>query len=692
MPIFRCVSQSFQEKIDSLTTQLAQEKRAKKQVDLLNEIAYAYRRTSPDSVLLFAEEAYRIGAKIKYKKGTAVAFKNKGIAHYKLGSPSDTAIHFYEQSIQFAKEIGEYYTWVASRNNIALIHIYDLNYNLAIECFLEALDIYERHLVDPTQLLALIYGNLGFSYHKLDQNKKALMYYERCFELADELDLPLIYSIYLDEQVRTKMALNLYEEAIEDIKRVLPIQDELGDWESKTEALLNYAEIELTHKKYTSAFSHAQEAYQISKKNGFPINNARSLLKMTESLVGQGKIEEGLRLAKKARSIGESSEALIIEAEAFKILHKLYSDQKHYDSAYMYSLKYLAAEKQIIEARNAEITADIEAKSNIRQREREIEMLQHQKANQHLMMLLAIGTSILFLALLIQAIRLYVSKTRTATILNEKNIALESANLELREAEEALNQKNEELNKYIDSNMQLENFAYLASHDLREPITNVLGFSDYLIKNYSGHMDEMGKRCLSFIKDSSKRMEYLTTDLLTYAIIGKDKNFEKISCECILKEVLQDLSTSIVENQAVVSHSQLPEIVGIPTEVRMLFQNLISNAIKYKKPDVQPKIHISGFPSGRYVQFSIEDNGIGISGDFHEKVFMMFKRDDTENKYKGNSTGIGLAICKRVVESHNGKIWLESQVGIGTTFFFTLPKIDQVESVKSAKMAIKSID
>ena len=665
--------QSFQSQIDSLKNLLERNPVPNEQVDLLNHLAYAFRRTHPDSLYHFGHQALALASKNSYEKGIAIAYKNMGIAHYKFGSQSDTIIFYYEQSQKFAEKAEDYYTQIALLNNIGIVNIYDLNYNLALQNLYKAVELHESQIKKPNRLLALVYGNMGLTYFKLGQFEKALLFQDKCLRLAEELNQVVLYSMFLGEQVQTKMALGQYENAIPDLEKTLELQDQTGDWESKMETLFNFAELEIGLKKYESAFKHAEQAYSISQKHGFVLRSASSLSSMAHALRGQGKITEALVYAKKALLAGKTIESPMIEAEAFEILHKLYAQLGHIDSAYTFALKFNEAEERITLSKRDEIAEELGAKYNMQKKEQEIAFLQQSQSQQRILLLLAVGASVLLFALLILVIRSYLSKGRTAAKLNHQNIALESANRELRIAEEALNQKNDELNKYIDSNMQLENFAYLASHDLREPITNVLGFSDYLMKNYSSNMDEMGQRCLGFIKDSSKRMEYLTSDLLTYSIIGKDKNFESISCMHTLKEVLQDLSTSIVEGQADISYSQLPNIYGNPTEVRLLFQNLISNAIKYKKPKAQAKIQIQGSLEGNFVKFSVKDNGIGISLDFQKKVFLMFKRNDVENKYKGNSTGIGLAICKRVVESHNGMIWLDSAVGVGSTFFFTLP-------------------
>lgn len=239
-----------------------------------------------------------------------------------------------------------------------------------------------------------------------------------------------------------------------------------------------------------------------------------------------------------------------------------------------------------------------------------------------------------------------------------------------------LNQKNIELEKYIESNLQLENFAYMASHDLKAPVRTIVSFSQLLQRSAEDKLNESEKDFLSFIIGATNNMQRLIEALLTYARVNTQ---EQVLTEVPVKELIEtirvDLHSLIQENKAQVKIKGIPsKISADETKVRRLFQNLIQNAIKFQRKGVDPMIDIQGEDQPSYWQFSVRDNGIGIESEFHEKIFLLFRKLHNQKEYQG--TGIGLALCKKIVEQHGGRIWLESTPGKGTTFFFTIKKAE----------------
>jgi light-regulated signal transduction histidine kinase (bacteriophytochrome) len=217
----------------------------------------------------------------------------------------------------------------------------------------------------------------------------------------------------------------------------------------------------------------------------------------------------------------------------------------------------------------------------------------------------------------------------------------------------------------------LNQFAYAVSHDLREPLRNIANYAELLVRRFSETGDGDCERFKGFIVQGVSRMESLLNDLLTYSLLGAQQEAppKGVDCDAVLARTLQNLHTAIVENHAVITSDPLPTIVAHESHISQLFQNLISNAIKYRS-DLPPRVHIRVTRQNGFWRFSITDNGIGIEPQYFEKIFGIFKR------LHGKAvpgTGIGLAICTRVVEHYGGQIWVESQSGQGSTFFFTLP-------------------
>ncbi len=226
------------------------------------------------------------------------------------------------------------------------------------------------------------------------------------------------------------------------------------------------------------------------------------------------------------------------------------------------------------------------------------------------------------------------------------------------------------------SNKELEVFAYVASHDLQEPLRAIAGCVQILQQRYKGKIDERADELIKHVVDGATRMQALINDLLHYSRVDtRGKPFVPTHCEEVITDALSNLEVAIQENAAKVTHDRLPEVTADPTQLTQLLQNLIGNAIKYHG-ERAPAVHVGVQRLDGEWQFSVRDNGIGIEPEYFERIFGIFQRLHTRQEYAG--TGIGLAVCKKIVERHGGRIWLESAPGQGTTFLFTLP--DQKEA------------
>jgi light-regulated signal transduction histidine kinase (bacteriophytochrome) len=241
---------------------------------------------------------------------------------------------------------------------------------------------------------------------------------------------------------------------------------------------------------------------------------------------------------------------------------------------------------------------------------------------------------------------------------------------ERKRAEEALKVRTEELAR---SNRDLEQFAYVASHDLQEPLRMVTSYVQLLAKRYKGKLDSDADEFIGFAEDGAIRMWKLINDLLTYSRVGTHgKGLEPTDCEMALNQSLDNLKVAMEENGALVTHDPLPTVMADNPQLVQLFQNLIGNAIKFRG-DEAPRVHVSASRNGNGWTFSVRDNGIGIAPEYAKRIFVIFQRLHSREKYAG--TGIGLSICKKIVERHGGRIWVESELGKGTTFYFTLSAI-----------------
>jgi PAS domain S-box-containing protein len=240
---------------------------------------------------------------------------------------------------------------------------------------------------------------------------------------------------------------------------------------------------------------------------------------------------------------------------------------------------------------------------------------------------------------------------------------------ERKRSEEELSQTLEELKS---SNAELEQFAYVASHDLQEPLRGIAGLAQLLEFRYQGQLDDKANEYIDHIVEGTQRMQTLINDLLAYSRVGRrGEAIRPTEAETALKAALANLNAAILEYGATVINESLPAVRADATQLVQLFQNLIGNAIKFRA-ERPPRIHVGVTDAGDFWQFWVRDNGIGIEPQYFERIFLVFQRLHTRREYKG--TGIGLAICKKIIERHGGQIWVESQVGQGSTFYFTFPK------------------
>ncbi|RMG06350.1 MAG: hybrid sensor histidine kinase/response regulator, partial [Cyanobacteria bacterium J055] len=221
------------------------------------------------------------------------------------------------------------------------------------------------------------------------------------------------------------------------------------------------------------------------------------------------------------------------------------------------------------------------------------------------------------------------------------------------------------------SNQELEQFAYVVSHDLQQPLQGILGFAKILRLQYLDHLERDADRYVTRIIKAAERMQQLIGDVLNYARISTISQFVPIDCNSVVAEAIANLQLSISQTNARLIYQKLPTVLGDKTQLIQLFQNTIGNALKFSRPEVPPQIEISAEESDDRWLFCIKDNGIGIDPQDFDRIFTLFQRPDNRQI---QGTGIGLATCKKIVDRHGGQIWVESQLGTGTALYFTLPR------------------
>jgi light-regulated signal transduction histidine kinase (bacteriophytochrome) len=244
---------------------------------------------------------------------------------------------------------------------------------------------------------------------------------------------------------------------------------------------------------------------------------------------------------------------------------------------------------------------------------------------------------------------------------------------EQRRVAEALRLQSRRLEEKV---REMDDFTHVVSHDLKEPLRGIEAFAGFLLEDYADRLDEEGKRYLGFLKQSAVRMKDLIHDLLTLASLSrKAPTLQPVDLNAVVSRVERDLEYSIRSKQAEVrTAGSLPTVTGDPTQLGELFKNLVSNAVKFNVSE-RPTVTISATDDNGFARITVADNGIGIDPRYHARIFDLFERLHPQEEFEG--TGAGLAICKKIVESYGGKMWVESELAKGSTFIFTLPKAEK---------------
>jgi signal transduction histidine kinase len=278
--------------------------------------------------------------------------------------------------------------------------------------------------------------------------------------------------------------------------------------------------------------------------------------------------------------------------------------------------------------------------------------------------------------MLLAKVRVFIDLFRKTRRLREMN----------RELERRVAERTRELRR---SNDELRQFAYVASHDLQEPLRMVSSFVDLFLRRHGKDVGSDGEELLRYVVDGVQRMRQLINDLLAYARLERSPSTtDNVDCERALASALDNLRVALQESAARVTHGPLPHVRGDEQQIVQLLQNLIGNSIKFHRPDVPPHINLQAAESGDEWTFTLEDNGIGIEPEHRERVFQVFQRLNPREQYPG--TGIGLAICRKIVEQHLGRIWIGASMGPGSVFHFTLPKAENAPVAAPPAAAVQS--
>jgi len=608
-------------------------------------------------------------------------YKELGNCYKDLGTTQlhqnnyQTAESFYKKGIE-AYEKANYKTGFAHCNlNLGNVYIEQFLYTQGIQYYYNALKIYDE--LKLHRYIGMANNNIGNIYKDNKDYKKAYLHYAKANQSyqIDKDSLQIINvnlnigSTYLDE--------GNYEQAIQTLYRTLADSKSTGFnhprpviYNNITACHINLGDFELAEQNNKLATETA-----LMNKNKTEI--MRSNLLAAEIAIRKKDFKKSIKLAHIAYDAAAKNKHLVGLSDASKILYDGYKATNQFKN----SLTFLELNKVHRDSLFSESRLQIPLSKDFEyqlEKQKQAQIIQQEKDK------LAWETELAFQQLILVFFVIGFLILGLAAFLMYKNFRAKKT------AEGELEKKNAILEKYIESNIQLEQYAHIASHDLKSPLRTVGSFSSLLKRRAKDKLNENEMEYLDMISNAAKLMWNLVDDLMTYSQVNSlQMNLKANDANHLVEEVLANLDFSINENNAKINVSNLPEKIMVDeTKVRQVFQNLIANSLKFMPPNTTPEININCVPENGFWKFSVEDNGIGIQNEYRDKIFKPYKQLHTKDKFEG--TGMGLAICKKIIEKHGGDISFESEEGKGTTFYFTIPTSLEVEE-NEKKLAVAAV-
>ncbi len=644
------------------------------------------------------EKSLIIAEELDDPKYLALSYANISRIYENKGEYEEAFKHAF-RSMEFYKSTNDQKGYTRILSKIASIHQRFGDYEKAYDFQLQALEIFETEK-DTHEIAVCLYriGTIFFYQNNMDMAKEN---YEQALVLAKiTLDNRMIYSTYcalgnvyssLDEPKKAENYL------LESLKLAKEMPYETGI----SYALLNLGDFYTEVEEYGKAAKYLKESLEMKRKMKDKWGELSNLINYASLEEKVGNYQQALLYLNQGMALARETKVKSRIMEIYNDMSLVHSKLKNYDLAYDYLTKGVALKDSILNESTLKDMKKRNTRYEVQKREAEITLLKKEKEIASLNTYIFIGAAICLFLLSMLLFSRYRVQRKSNELLEGKNKQihlqnekLEDANERQKETNALLEQKSEQIHlqnkKLEESNEDLKNFAYVASHDLKEPLRMISSYTSLLNKRYSHLFDETAEEFFEFITDGARRMEGMLDDLLSYSRVNsQDQPKKPINTLHIMQIVEVNLRNKVeaAGGELRFKEEQFPTIMSNRTHMTQLFQNLVSNGLKFtgdKKPIVTVACYLK---EDNYV-FSVKDNGIGISPKNKEKIFEMFSRLHTRDEYEG--TGIGLATCKKIVERLGGQIWVESEVNEGCTFFFSVPNKTPETSASAKEIESKT--
>ena len=519
---------------------------------------------------------------------------------------------------------------------------------------------------------------------------KSIEYYEKCLAIGDELEDSTIKLSSLGAIGAAYSRLGKVEESLKFNLEAYDIAKSVGNKTGLASIAFNLGDAYQVLGEYDKALEYIEQSHQIKQEVNNKWGQIGSTKAMGEIYIAKGDYKTGINYIRKSLNIAQTLGAKPLLLEVYESLAFNLETIGDYKEANQYYRKYFSLKDSLVNEQTLQKMSDTKLKHEIEKREVEVEKRDAQLSNMYNYL---IWGGFFFLSLILwQLFQKYKTQETNNRLQKEKNQKIQQQNDELEQAhlkqletnKLLTNQNNQitEQNKALElKNDELQRFAYIASHDLKEPLRNIGSFATLLKRRFHGKLGNDADEYIDFITTNVSRMYALLHEVLMFSKLDNEEvELEWVDLNEVVSTVQETLRGKIMELNVQITSARLPRLKVHHAHMTQVFQNIISNSIKYTDKET-PMIEIGHtFGKNDEFVFYVKDNGIGIDMEFKDRVFEIFKRLHGKNEYEG--TGVGLAICKKIVNQYGGRIWVESEVGNGAAFYFTLPDVERMDAAR----------
>ncbi len=510
---------------------------------------------------------------------------------------------------------------IVAYNNLAIINSIGNDYKTAMSYFLEALD--RAIAINYRKSIADTLINIGTIYANLQNHEEALARYQTILEDYHDVLAVSTLAIVYNNVGNIFYLLNDATQARSYFEKSLEFAVASQYQEMTALAYTQISRVYRMEGNTDDALVFAERARHLMEEKGETSGLQLNLINLAQLHYDLLDLESAIGLANQGLEVSEKTGDDVNRMKAMRLLSTIYASQKDFEKAYNYQNDHSNLQDKVVKEQSRLHAIDIEIRYDIREKQRQIEQLKRE------------------------------NEFQGKLIVQGEQIAEQNTQL-------------------VFANEELQQFAYIVSHDLKEPLRMIASYAQLIMFRYKNIVDENFQTYLDFMSEGVTRMNSLLDGLLQYGTVGKEKEEqESVDIQEVIDAAEFNLKLLIRETKAVITVGKMPTVIAHPSRMVQLFQNLINNAIKFRLTEVQPKISITCTKKGKLYYFKVADNGIGIEQEHRERVFAIFQRLHTRQKYEG--TGIGLSICQKIVQHLGGQIWIEDTEGGGSTFCFTIP-------------------